>query len=68
MSIDKKGDLKITGWSINVKWSNGTEENIIDIPDDVADSIDEYLTEVENDKDDLLAKKIDAQYYQENKK
>ena len=29
---------------------------------------DEYLVEVENDKDDLLAKKIDAQYYQENKK
>ena len=29
---------------------------------------DKYLIEVENDKDDLLAKKIDAQYYQENKK
>lgn len=29
---------------------------------------DEYLVEVENDKDDLLSKKIDAQYYQENKK
>ena len=52
MSIDKKGDLRIIGWSIDVKWSDGTEENISDIPDDVAESVDEYLTEVEKEKND----------------
>ena len=49
---DKKGDLKITGWSINVKWTDGTEENITDIPDDIAQSVDEYLTEIEKEKND----------------
>jgi len=52
MSIDKEGDLRITGWSINVKWSNGEGESITDIPDDVAQSIDEYLTEIEKEKND----------------
>ena len=28
MSVDKKGDLRIIGWSIDVKWSNGKEEKI----------------------------------------
>jgi hypothetical protein len=50
MSVDKKGDLRIIGWSIDVKWSNGEEESITDIPDDVAQSVDEYLTEVEEKK------------------
>lgn len=50
MSVDKKGDLRITGWSIDIKWSNGEEESIIDIPDDVAQPVDEYLTEIEGDK------------------
>ena len=26
MSVDKKGDLGIIGWSIDVKWSNGKEK------------------------------------------
>ena len=52
MSVDKKGDLRITGWSIDIKWSNDEEEGIIDIPDDVAQSVDEYLTEIEKEKND----------------
>ena len=27
MSVDKKGDLRIIGWSIDVKWSNGKEDS-----------------------------------------
>lgn len=49
MSIDKQGDLRIDSWAINVKWSNGKEENIIDIPDEVSQYIDEYLTELEGE-------------------
>ena len=49
MSVDKKGDLKITGWSIDVKWSNGKEEKITEIPDEVAQYIDDYLTEIEGE-------------------
>ena len=49
MSVDKKGDLKITGWAIDVKWSNGKEEKITEIPDEVAQYIDDYLTEIEGE-------------------
>lgn len=49
MSVDKQGDLRIDSWAINVKWSNGKEENIIDIPDEVSQYIDEYLTELEGE-------------------
>ena len=50
MSVDKKGDLGIIGWSIDVKWSNGKEEKITEIPDDVASVIDDYLTEIEGEQ------------------
>ena len=42
--MDKK---TITGWSIAVTWSDGKRENILDIPDEVAQYIDDYLTEIE---------------------
>ena len=46
MSIDNKGDLRISGWRLNVQWTDGREENILDIPDDIAQSIDEWLSEL----------------------
>ena len=49
MSVDNKGDLRITGWSINITWSNGKEEVLLDIPDDIAQSIDEWLMELEEE-------------------
>jgi len=52
MSVDNKGDLRITGWSINVSWSNGEEEVLLSIPDDIASGIDEYLTELEDTVND----------------
>ena len=54
MSVDKKGDLKITGWTIDVKWSNGKEEKITEIPDEVAQYIDDYLTEIEGEANDNI--------------
>jgi len=41
----------ITGWSIAVTWSDGKKENILDIPDEVAQYIDDYLTEIEEHGD-----------------
>jgi hypothetical protein len=49
MSTDKKGDLRISGWRLNVQWTDGREENILDIPDDIAQSIDEWLSEIEEE-------------------
>lgn len=49
MSVDNKGDLRITGWNINITWSNGKEEVLLDIPDDIAQSIDEWLMELEEE-------------------
>lgn len=38
---------RIVAWSIVAVWDNGEEEQITDIPDDVAMTVDEWLTEVE---------------------
>jgi len=40
----------ITGWALNLAWSDGTEEILIDVPDDVAENIDNYLNEYESKK------------------
>ena len=37
----------IVAWSISAVWDNGEEEQIIDIPSDVSQPIDDWLTEVE---------------------
>ena len=63
---------KCTGWAIvaTMERPDGTwyTDTITDIDDDTASSVDTFLTEYCDNKDDLLSKKIDAQYYQENKK
>lgn len=40
---------RISAWSINVVWSDGTEEVLTDIPDYVATEVDAWLTRVEED-------------------
>jgi hypothetical protein len=42
-----KPKTRIVAWSISAVWDNGEEEQILDIPDDVAMTVDEWLTEVE---------------------
>jgi hypothetical protein len=51
MQRKKQTKKTITGWSIAVTWSNGKRENILDIPDEVAQYIDDYLTEIEEHGD-----------------
>ena len=41
---------KIISWTINIKWDNGTYENISDMDDDFALPMDEFLTELENER------------------
>ena len=37
----------IVSWTIRAEWNNGLMEDIADVPDDAAQIIDEYLTEIE---------------------
>ena len=46
----EKPKRQIVGWSIRVEWDNGEEEDLIDVPDDVAGPIDLWLSEVEQDQ------------------
>ena len=42
---------KITGWSLQVTWSDGKDETITDIDDETARAVDTYLTEIEKHGD-----------------
>jgi hypothetical protein len=41
---------KIVSWTINIKWDNGTYENISDMDDDISQPIDDFLTELEDER------------------
>jgi|TARA_R110000787_G_C13221463_1_gene426224 hypothetical protein len=41
--------MKITSWNLGIVWEDGTEEKIADIPDWVANRVDEFLTELEEE-------------------
>ena len=41
---------KIISWTINNKWDNGTYENIYDLYDDDSRPIDDFLTELEDER------------------
>ena len=47
-----KDKLKILSWSINVKWSDGEEEDLTDCDDDTASAVDTWLTEVEEERNE----------------
>lgn len=49
--------LRIMGWNINITWTDGTNETIADLPDDVSQGIDDYLTDLETEKAHELAMK-----------
>jgi hypothetical protein len=40
---------QIMAWSIVAVWNNSEEEQILDIPDDVAMTVDGWLTELEEE-------------------
>lgn len=41
--------MKIISWCINVTWSNGKKEDLSDMPSHVAQGIDDWLTEKEDE-------------------
>ena len=41
---------KIVSWTINIKWDNGIYENISDMDDDISQPIDDFLTEIEDER------------------
>jgi hypothetical protein len=49
--------LKIMGWHIDISWTDGTTEVITDLPDDIAQSIDDYFSDLETEKAHELAMK-----------
>ena len=49
MSVDKQGDLRIDSWLVKVFLANGTEKTIVELPDDISNTIDDYLSEIEED-------------------
>ena len=49
--------LTIIGWSINVEWSNGKKENILDVDDQTAQVVDDFLSDYEFEVNSELANK-----------
>ena len=49
MSVDKQGDLRIDSWLIKIFLTNGTEKTIVELPDEISQSIDDYLTEIQQE-------------------
>lgn len=54
----EKPKTRIVAWSISAVWDNGETEQIIDIPDDVAMTVDEWLTEVEEEQNEFSGEGI----------
>ena len=54
----EKPRTRIVAWSISAVWDNGETEQIIDIPDDVAMTVDEWLTEVEEEQNEFSGEGI----------
>ena len=44
---------RVVSWAIRIEWDNGEEEDLIDVPDDVAGTIDMWLSEVEQEQKTL---------------
>ena len=40
---------QIIGWSVRVEWDNGEVEDITEVPDDVAGTVDMWLSEIEQE-------------------
>ena len=47
MSQTNEPPKKIESWTINIKWNDGDKEELVDIPNEVAQGIDDWLSEVE---------------------
>ena len=46
----KQTKKTITGWALQVTWSDGRDETILDLDDDTASAVDTFLTELEQER------------------
>ena len=53
MGKQKETKLKITGWALQVTWSDGRDETILDLDDETAGAVDIFLTELEDERASL---------------
>ena len=42
----------ITAWSVMVEWSDGTKQELLDVPSHIAQDIDEWLSQVEDEENE----------------
>ena len=49
MSVDEQGDLRIDSWLIKIFLKNGTEKTIVELPDEISQSIDDYLSDIQEE-------------------
>ena len=50
-SMKKRNTKKtITGWSLQVTWSDGKDERLLDMDDETASAVDTFLTELEQER------------------
>ena len=40
----------ITGWALQITWSDGQNETLLDIDDDTAGAVDTFLSELQQDR------------------
>ena len=43
-------EKKVVWWTIEVEWKDGTREMLSEIPDYVAREVDDYLTQLEGER------------------
>ena len=53
--MDKK---RIISWSLDVRWYDGKEENLTEIDDTTASCVDDYLTGIEEEKEEKLPEEV----------
>jgi hypothetical protein len=44
---------RIIGWALQVTWDDNKEETITEIDDETAGAVDTFLTELEEERDEL---------------
>jgi hypothetical protein len=45
----EKPYTQVVAWSLNIVWDNGMEDTITDIPDWCASTVDDFLTDLEEE-------------------
>ena len=43
-------EKKVVWWTIEVEWEDGTREKLSEIPNYVAQEVDDYLTQIEGER------------------